>query len=368
MKTKMKEWSSPFNEFNSMKALLWNNQWQQIVKGNFPPPLGIDTDPSNLCNFNCIWCNSAGFRRQSPEKMPSGHLLKLADFYKEWGVKSTCIAGGGEPLLNPDFSAFLYRLKKNGIESGIITNGSLMTRKHMKAIVTCSRWCGFSVDAGTKEIYSKVHGLKDNGKTFEKVLRNIKALTKLKAKLSSDLEVTFKYLLHPLNAETILKAAKTARSIGVNTFHLRPVCTDNLYGLNREPIDFTDCLDIIDKQMEQALKLETETFKFYGVRHKFKNDFSRKVAFKKCLATPLMSTFGADGNVHLCFDLRGKPDWILCSHYPDPAEVLKVWGGERHKRMIAEIDPSKCPRCTFGSYNEIIEKVIVEDRMYKNFP
>jgi len=364
----MKEWSSPYNEFNSMKALLWKNQWEQIVKGNFPPPLGIDTDPSNLCNFNCIWCNSAGFRAESPHTMPSGHLLKLADFYKQWGVKSTCVAGGGEPLLNPDFTDFIYRLKENGIESGIITNGSLMTTEQMEAIVKCSRWCGFSVDAGTSRVYSIVHGLNDSGKMFEKVLRNIQKMTRLKAKLGSDLEVTFKYLLHPLNVETILDATKIACDIGVNTFHLRPVCTDNLYGLNRRPVDFSGCLDVINKQVEQALEFETENFRFYGVRHKFKNDFSRKVSFKKCLATPLMSTFGADGNVHLCFDVRGKPEWILCSHYPDPTEVLKVWGSEKHKRMIESIDPSKCPRCTFGSYNEVIEQCIVKDRMYKNFP
>ena len=364
----MREWSSPYNEFNSIKALLWKERWESIVEGKFPPPLGIDTDPSNLCNFRCIWCNSEGFRRENRKTIPSGHLLKLADFYKYWGVKSTCVAGGGEPTLNPAFTRFLYRLRENGIESGIITNGSLLTMEQTEAIVQCSRWCGFSVDAGTSKVYSRVHGLNDGGKTFHWVIENIQRMTKLKQEMKSDLEVTFKYLLHPLNATTIVDAVKIARDIGVNTFHLRPVCTDNLYGLNRKPIDYSNYLDVINKQVEQALKLETKTFRFYGVRHKFQSDFSRKVSFKKCLATPLMATFGADGNVHLCCDVRGKPECILCSHYPDPTEILKVWGSERHKKMIESIDPSKCPRCTFGSYNEVIEQAIIKDKMYKNFP
>ena len=33
-----------------------------------------------------------------------------------------------------------------------------------------------------------------------------------------------------------------------------------------------------------------------------------------------------------------------------------------------KIDSNKCPRCTFNSYNEIIEKVIIDDQMYRDLP
>jgi hypothetical protein len=71
--------------------------------------------------------------------------------------------------------------------------------------------------------------------------------------------------------------------------------------------------------------------------------------------------------VHLCFDVRGKKEWILCKHYPDPREILKVWGSEKHKKIIDSVNVSKCPRCTFGPYNEIIEKAIIEDKMFLDF-
>lgn len=364
----MKEWSSPYNPFNSVKILLWRRHLEAIVNGNFLPPITTDTDPTNQCNFNCIWCNSKGFRKKFPGLIPPNHLLKLADFYKEWGVKSTCVAGGGEPLMNPGLNDFIERLKKNGVGSGVITNGSLMTEEHIKTIAECSRWCGFSMDAGTQEHYIKVKGI-NYLDTFNKVIGNIRKLARFRDEIESNLEVTYKYLIHPLNYKSIYEGARLAKKIGVDTFHLRPVCWDNLYDQEHGiPINFEDHIDKIDEQILKARDLEDEKFKVYGVRHKFGEKFKRKVNFKKCLATPLLATFSADGNVHLCFDVRGKKEWLLCRHYPDPREILNVWGGEKHKKIIDSINPEKCPRCTFGPYNEIIEKVIIEDRMTIDFP
>lgn len=362
-----KEWISPYNEFNSLKILYFKEHLKAIVEGKFLPPITADTDPTNLCNFNCIWCNARGIRSANPKGLPTEHLLKLADFYKEWGIKSTCVSGGGEPMINPGFAPFLRRLHKNGIKSGIISNGSLLDEENAKTLAECSSWCGISVDAGTKKVFMRIKGLKDE-KMFDRVIKNIENLVKTKEKLNSNVEVTYKYLLHPWNAKDIYRAAKIAKSIGVNTFHLRPVCWDNLYDQKHdESIDFSGTAEIIENEIEKARELEDEHFRFYAVRHKFGDKFERKINFKKCLATPLVATFGADGNVHLCFDVRGKKEWILCRHYPDPHEILKVWGSERHKKIIDSVDVNKCPRCTFGPYNEAIEKAIIEDKMFLDF-
>lgn len=362
-----KEWKSPYNEFNSLKILYFKEHLKGIVEGKFLPPITADTDPTNLCNFNCIWCNAKGIRQDHPKSMPPEHLLKLADFYKEWGIKSTCVAGGGEPMMNPGFTPFLYRLRQNGIKSGVITNGSLLNEENTKAIVQCSSWCGISVDGGSKESFMKVKGTNDEN-MFGKVIKNIENLTRIKKEMNSSVEITYKYLIHPFNASDIYEAAKIAKSIGINTFHLRPVCWDNLYSQEHDnPIDFSGAFELIESEIEKAMELEDENFRFFAVRHKFGEKFERKINFKKCWATPFVATFGADGNVHLCFDVRGKKDWILCRHYPDPHEVLKVWGSDFHKKIIDSVDVSKCPRCTFGPHNEIIENVIIQDKMFLDF-
>ena len=78
-----KEWTNPYNAFNSMKVLLWRDHLEAAVKGEFLPPVIVDTDLTNLCNLNCIWCNSQEFRRKAPYSQSTEHLLKLADFYKD---------------------------------------------------------------------------------------------------------------------------------------------------------------------------------------------------------------------------------------------------------------------------------------------
>jgi MoaA/NifB/PqqE/SkfB family radical SAM enzyme len=364
----MKEWESPYNPFNSMKVLLWREELEAIAKQEFLPPVTVDTDPTNACNYNCMWCNAFDYMQKGVSSITEEHLLRLADFYKEWGVRSTCIAGGGEPLLNKGLCSFVERLHKNGIQSGIITNGSLMTEEHVEVIARFARWCGFSMDAGTSEVYAKVKGIKDN-KLFHKVLENIGRLAKRRDELGTGLDIAYKFLVHPVNALEIYEAARIAKSLGVNDFHMRPVGWDNLtVTKGRERLDFVPLLSEIEKQVEAARKLESRGFHFYGVTHKFGRKFERKVNFSRCWAPPLLATFGADGKCHLCFDMRGREDLVLCSHYPDPGEILKVWGSDFHKRMIERIDPKGCPRCTFGPYNEIIEKVIIEDKMCKYFP
>ncbi|MBU0768211.1 MAG: radical SAM protein [Proteobacteria bacterium] len=364
----MREWTNPYNAFNSMKVLMWREHFEGIVKGEFLPPVTVDTDPTNRCNYKCLWCNAFDYMKGEKHTMSEAHLIKLADFYKEWGVRSTCVAGGGEPLMNPGTNALLERLHQNGVEAGVITNGALMTDEHIDIIARTCRWCGFSMDAGTPETYAKVKGIPDK-KMFHKVIENIRKLTRKVEELGTNCDVSYKYLLHPINAGEIFQSAELAKSMGVRDFHLRPVGWDNIsVTRDKDPISFYDILEDIDKQIASAMSIEDGHFIFFGIRHKFDPYLVRKINFSKCWATPLLATFGADGKCHLCFDMRGRKDLILCEHDPEPREILKVWGSKFHKDLIDGIDPRNCPRCTFGPYNEITEQVFIKDEMCRTFP
>ena len=54
----MKEWTDQFNPFNSMKFLMWRKHLEHCAKDNYLQPVTVDTDPSNKCNYKCIWCNA----------------------------------------------------------------------------------------------------------------------------------------------------------------------------------------------------------------------------------------------------------------------------------------------------------------------
>lgn len=364
----MKEWTNQWNPFNSAKILIWREQLDGCMRQDFLPPVTVSTDPSNKCNFDCIWCNAFEIMQKDQVNLPEDHLLRLADFYAEWGIASTCVAGGGEPFMNPGTGKFLLRLKENGVGCAPVTNGSLLNDEIIDIIARTSRWAGISIDAGGIDTFMKVKGI-SNSKIFDIVINNIAKLTKRIKEIKSECEVGYKFLLHPLNAKEIFDAAKLAKSLGVHDFQLRPVGWDNVMKTkNKTNVNFNNLLDEVDLQIEQAMSLEDENFFVYGIRHKFQFDFQRKVNFTKCWASSIAAfTFGADGNCYLCLDMRGRKEMVLCSHFPDPYEVLKYWNSDKHKKILQNIDPNKCPRCTIGPYNEIVEQVFMKDRMCRDF-
>lgn len=369
----MKEWNNPYNPFNSFKVLLWRDHLEGLAKENYLIPVGVDVDPSNKCNYNCAFCNGYNVITESNQLMSEEHLLKLANFLKEWGKntkeghpKSVCIGGGGEPLMNPATPVFIEKLFKNGIEVGLITNGSLINNKNITTLVKNSRWIGVSVDAGTSKTYQKIKGIKED--LFYIVCENISKLVKKSKELGVKNNVTFKFLLSPTNAEEIYKAAKLAKLLGVVNFQLRPVGYLNITKTEGKKLLYSSkLLREIDKQIEKALELEDENFHVYGIRHKFKSDFQPKKNFSRCWAIPILPTFNADGNVYMCFDMRGRKNTIMCKHIPDVTEIARFWNSEEHKKMVREYDINTCPRCTLTAYNEIIEKAILEDGFCKTF-
>ena len=256
-----KEWNNPNNPFNSAKALMWRENFEGFAKGDYLPPVTVDTDPSSRCNYLCRWCNADSIiQKKGQKEISRDQLFRLSDFYAEWGIHSSCVAGGGEPLMNKSTPDFLIHLRKNGIEPGLITNGSLIDDRVAEIIAKTCRWVGFSMDAGTAETYIKVKGLPDKfSYLFEKVISNIEMIADFVKDLNTKCDVCYKYLLHPLNAREIYTAAKLAKEIGVHDFHLRPVGWDNVpKTAGQESPNYTGLYEEIDDQIERSLLFITK--------------------------------------------------------------------------------------------------------------
>ena len=370
----MKEWSNPWNPFNSAKVLLWKEHLEACAKEDYLPPVTVDIDPANICMFDCPHCNAYDVITHSGKVMSEVHMVKLVDFLADWRdstryktPNSACVSGGGEPYMNKHINTLFEHMHSKGMEIGPISTGFLLTDRDIDVIARTCRWFGFSVDAAKSQTYNLVKGL-SGGNSFNKTIENMRKLVKRIDALESKCDVGYKFLLTPDNANDVYAAIKLAKKIGVKDFHLRPAGWDNLSKVKEKPHFEHHIINYINDQIEAGMKLETKSFRVFGIRHKFNPDFSRKINFSRCWAIPLLPTFGADGNVHLCFDMRGRKDLIMCRHDPDPAEILKFWNTDKHREMVRGIKVRDCPRCTFGSYNEIIEKVIINDEMCKYFP
>jgi len=378
-----KEWSdvSKYNSFNSYKGLIWYNthyvpiaEWLKGERQQLPSPIELSLDPTHKCNFKCGHCNAQRYLVLNPDEVPADrkrmtreHLRNLVDFCADWGVRAVCIGGGGEPLMNRNAWDLPSYIASKGMKSSFATNGSLINEHVAKEMMNC-RWVGVSVDSAKRETFEKVHGVD----YFDKVVENLRMLVEMKKETGSKIDISYKFLIRPDNWHEVYDACKLAKEIGVRDFHARPA------DLQRK--DFEQAMKLnynieeIQKLFQEARKLEDgNNFRVFTIMHKYNSDFTVKHSFKKCSSSSLMLQACSDGNVYVCADHRVENRFKLCSHIPDPKEILNFWGSDEHRKLLQSIEVDKeCGRCTYGEYARQIEELAIEskeeDPMCRDFP
>lgn len=392
----VKEWnpSKRWNPFNSYKLLSHVSRWKRIKRGRpIPPPVLITVDPTNVCNFNCVWCNAAFIRKKSKNSLSEAALSSLAEFLPHWGAKHSCwkpgveaicIAGGGEPLLNPVTGAFIDRVVSNGIHVGIVTNGSRIIDA-IDALSQCT-WVGVSIDAGTRKTFNHLKGLPPDSAAFDHVIEQISVLSDYARRHNSRLGlkhpaygISYKYLLYNReNLSEIYEAAKLAKDMGCKNIHFRPAGTSwDKLGTADEVAFSKEDIVLFNEEIKRVMELDDETFGVYGVTHKFNSQFERANYFEKCYAifmTAVIQPFSSGNEdedsfvLGLCCDRRGDSKLELANNITDPLAIHELWGGKAHwsihDRIAARLE---CPRCTYQPHNEIYEQVILNDSMTYKF-
>jgi len=347
------EWKDKYNPFNSMKALVHTEYWKQIIDDNIiPPPRFVSIDPCGICNFKCPHCNANEILKIHDDKMDKELINKIVNLLSFWNTRATCIGGGGEPLLNLEYRYLIDQLKeKTKINIGLVTNGSKL--EYNDSIAKCS-WVGISMDSATPSTYNIMKGI--DREIFNTILNNITTITK------RGIEVTYKYLLHPNNYKEVYQAVSLAKKIGCNIIHIRPGADpwfnrkDN-FNFAKEAI-----IETINEIERARTDFEDESFKIYGITHKFNPNWSIKKSFKKCYACMTTCFIDARGIIGLCCDRRGDEKIELC--HINEAKIK--WSSDKHKFIQQNIDIKFCPRCTYSNVNEIFENVIIEDKMMYN--
>jgi MoaA/NifB/PqqE/SkfB family radical SAM enzyme len=382
-----------WNPFNSYKLLAHVHRWKMIRRGKpIPPPVLITVDPTNVCNFNCLWCNAAVVREQRKTSLSERALTAIADFLPRWGgfegpgkpkVEAICVAGGGEPLLNPHTGPFIERVIQHGIEVGVVTNGSMIHR-NMDTLSHCT-WIGVSVDAGTEKTFNKLKRLEENKNLFQETITNIANLVDY-AKLHNNrlglkhpaYGVSYKYLLHKDNIPEVYEAARLAKEIGCKNIHFRPAgVTWNDIGADGPQLFSEQDISLFEEQIKMAMALDDDSFNVYGITHKFNSQFGIANTFMRChavfMTSVIMPRSGLKASedaftLGLCCDRRGDDKLELMRDMVDTEEINRLWGSEKHWRIHDRIRiRQECPRCTYQPHNEIFEQVILNDSMTYKF-
>ncbi|MDI6853134.1 MAG: radical SAM protein [Deltaproteobacteria bacterium] len=392
----VQEWNpgKRWNPFNSHKLLAHVPRWRQIRRSRpLPPPVLVTVDPTNLCNLNCVWCNAAFIRAQRHNSLSAEALMHLADFLPRWGegqtawppgVEAVCVAGGGEPLLNPATAGFIDRLNHHGIQTGLVTNGTKIL-DYVDPLSQCT-WIGVSIDAGTAATFNDLKRLNPQSRVFENLIEHIAILVdyarshhKRLGSVHPSYGVSYKYLLYNRNnIEEMYRAACLAKEIGCKNIHFRPAGTPwDKIGTAEEILFSRELIELYQDQIRQTLELDDGAFSVYGVTHKFNSQFGRANYFKRCHAVFMTAVIEPPADqeapedsfiLGLCCDRRGDDKLELLNNSTDPEDINRIWGSQTHWRIHDRIRVrEECPRCTYQPHNEIYEEVILNDSMTYRF-
>jgi len=341
-----------YNPMNSMaKGLTYYGHYQKILawmdgKGELPPPVEASLDPTSACNNQCYYCASNRYIGTHITRWGIDYIEDLMVKLSTWGVKAYCW-GGREATLNLRLAEGTRIGVLCGLEGCIVTNGVYLPDDLLEALLLC-KWIGVSVDSCDPEVYRRVRGTDD----CQKVWRNIERIAKKKTTTMLGVRA----LVLPETIDTLMMTTQTARNAGANFIHIRP--TD----LERKDLAIAQKLNYdipkIKDIFARCHELETPSFGVFTITHKYDENFHVQHRFKKCLASPLVVQICADKKMYLCVD-----------HRMDARYVVQEWGSDQHRDLIKSIEPDRdCSRCTWGTYNEIMEKVMIEDSMHLNFP
>ena len=123
------------------------------------------------CNAHCLHCGSSADKK-TREELTLERCLRLTEELAELG-NERMILSGGEPLLRKEWYEIGKALREKGIETGIITNGSLVEKNLDKLCELGLFAIGFSVD-GEEETHDMIRGVEGLHKKVFSAIRELK--------------------------------------------------------------------------------------------------------------------------------------------------------------------------------------------------
>lgn len=149
-----------------------------------PMPSGMMVELTNACNHACIFCTNPHMTRKA-KRIDKGFLLRLMAEARDEGVKEIGFYTTGEPFVHKDLDKFVAEASRLGYSYIYIsTNGAMATPDRAKRVIDAGlNSIKFSINAGTRESYERIHG-KDE---FDAVIENLRFISEYRKTLDRPL-------------------------------------------------------------------------------------------------------------------------------------------------------------------------------------
>jgi MoaA/NifB/PqqE/SkfB family radical SAM enzyme len=345
-------------QFSSDKILKHFDRVNAWLKGENPAPITVELDMTNLCNHRCPECSGWYFQNRNSDSLSFNLATDIIRQLAKAEVRGLIFTGGGEPLCHPNIKEVVQLAYNSGLDTGFITNGSLINEEIARILLDCCTWLRVSLDAASAETFERTHGM--DGNAFKKVVDNIALLTKMKSKLKSKTTIGVGYLTCDYAKNEMYDMATLCKKLGVDYLQFRPLQIHNNGKFEYHRSD-------IKKEIFRCLKQSNTNYKVLYSKHKYdmmkEKNYGRN--YHKCYGQQFATVIAADAHVYVCCHMRGYDKYCLGDLEKNTFE--EIWDSLKRKKVIENIDFHDCvPLCRDNTFNQILWN-IKQPREHVNF-
>ena len=318
------------------------NDWEKAKKVY---PIYWEITTSAACNHRCTFCSvdAIGY----PADLIDANLLQQRMIEaEELGVKSVMFAGTGEPLVHKRIddinkSAVLIA----GLDTAFTTNGVLLDR--LESVDLCT-WIKVSLNAGSKETYTKVHKSKPDD--WDKVWAGIKGAVARKGNCTIGVQC----VVLPENVYEMRNLATLCEAAGVDYLVLKPY-SQGTFQLSHqyENVDYKAMRAYLDG----VQAFSTDTFKVVYRSDSINQEIDKKHNYDKCRATPFFWVYSmGNGDVFTCS--AHLLDKRFCIGNLNENSFQEIWEGEKRREnfeLMKSFNIKQCRlNCRFDKPNRYL--------------
>jgi MoaA/NifB/PqqE/SkfB family radical SAM enzyme len=268
------------------------------------------------------------------------------------GLKSIMYAGEGEPFLHKRMVEIVGHTRRSGIDVAMTTNAVLFNQSRAQAVLGDMEWIKVSINAGTAQTYSAIHGTK--AADFDLVIKNMYAAARIREDKNYKCALGMQMLLLPENTNEAKTLASIAGNIGMDYFVIKPYSHHLMSKTSKyRDIKYEDYLYLAEELDEFSsdrfnVIFRTQTMKKWdeGGRN-----------YERCLALPFWSYMDAGGGIWGCSAYLGDRRFYYGNIYE--SSFKDIWEGEERRKSLRwvqeELDTTECrSNCRMDEINRYL--------------
>jgi cyclic pyranopterin phosphate synthase len=310
-------------------------------------PIYVEVGPTNRCNHKCEFC-ALDWLEKGGSDIDKNIMMHAIRDMAEHDVKSIMFAGEGEPLLHKNIGDFVEFAGQKNMDVSITTNGVLFDKKMAEKTMPYLSWIRFSIDAGDKESYAKIHGTRKED--FNKVLENIKSASEIRKEKGYNTSLGTQVLLTSEAVDSIEGLAKLVKNAGADNLQIKPY-SQHPSSINKLVVDYGEYLELEDKLKEH----NSEDFKVM-FRKKTMQRLNQERDYSECYGTSFFALITCKGDVIPCNLFYNKPEFSYGNLNIE--SFSKIWEGEKRQEVIKKLKKGGVNECREGCRLDAINRYL----------